>query len=250
MSSDIILQTQGLNKEFLGFSAVSGVDLKVKRGSIHALIGPNGAGKTTVFNLLTKFHQPTSGKIHFNGIDITRDSQVQVARRGMIRSFQISATFSHLTALENVRVALQRKRSDSYNFWSSERRLEVLNDRAMALLESVDLAAFADTVTVEMPYGRKRALEIATTLALDPELMLLDEPTQGMGHEDVGRVVELIRKVSVNRTILMVEHNLSVVETLCDTLTVLQRGSVLAEGDYATVSKDPRVLEAYVGVEA
>ena len=250
MSSDIILQTQGLNKEFLGFSAVSGVDLKVKRGSIHALIGPNGAGKTTVFNLLTKFHQPTSGKIHFNGIDITRDSQVQVARRGMIRSFQISATFSHLTALENVRVALQRKRSDSYNFWSSERRLEVLNDRAMALLESVDLATFADTLTVEMPYGRKRALEIATTLALDPELMLLDEPTQGMGHEDVGRVVELIRKVSVNRTILMVEHNLSVVETLCDTLTVLQRGSVLAEGDYATVSKDPRVLEAYVGVEA
>ena len=250
MSSDIILQTQGLNKEFLGFSAVSGVDLKVKRGSIHALIGPNGAGKTTVFNLLTKFHQPTSGKIHFNGIDITRDSQVQVARRGMIRSFQISATFSHLTALENVRVALQRKRSDSYHFWSSERRLDVLNDRAMALLESVDLAAFADTLTVEMPYGRKRALEIATTLALDPELMLLDEPTQGMGHEDVGRVVELIRKVSVNRTILMVEHNLSVVETLCDTLTVLQRGSVLAEGDYATVSKDPRVLEAYVGVEA
>ena len=250
MSSDIILQTQGLNKEFLGFSAVSGVDLKVKRGSIHALIGPNGAGKTTVFNLLTKFHQPTSGKIHFNGIDITRDSQVQVARRGMIRSFQISATFSHLTALENVRVALQRKRSDSYNFWSSERRLDVLNDRAMALLESVDLANFADTLTVEMPYGRKRALEIATTLALDPELMLLDEPTQGMGHEDVGRVVELIRKVSVNRTILMVEHNLSVVETLCDTLTVLQRGSVLAEGDYATVSKDPRVLEAYVGVEA
>ena len=250
MSSDIILQTQGLTKEILGFSAVSGVDLKVKRGSIHALIGPNGAGKTTVFNLLTKFHQPTSGKIHFNGIDITRDSQVQVARRGMIRSFQISATFAHLTALENVRVALQRKRSDSYNFWSSERRLDVLNDRAMALLESVDLAAFADTLTVEMPYGRKRALEIATTLALDPELMLLDEPTQGMGHEDVGRVVELIRKVSVNRTILMVEHNLSVVETLCDTLTVLQRGSVLAEGDYATVSKDPRVLEAYVGVEA
>ncbi len=250
MSSDIILQTQGLTKEFLGFAAVSAVDLQVKRGSIHALIGPNGAGKTTVFNLLTKFHKPTSGTIHFNGIDITGESQVQVARRGMIRSFQISATFTHLTALENVRVALQRKRSDSFNFWSSEKRLDELNGRAMALLESVDLATFADTVAVEMPYGRKRALEIATTLALDPELMLLDEPTQGMGHEDVGRVVDLIRKVSANRTILMVEHNLSVVETLCDTLTVLQRGSVLAEGDYATVSKDPRVLEAYVGVEA
>lgn len=250
MPSDIILQTQGLTKEFLGFAAVSAVDLQVKRGSIHALIGPNGAGKTTVFNLLTKFHKPTSGTIHFNGTDITGESQVQVARRGMIRSFQISATFTHLTALENVRVALQRKRSDSFNFWSSEKRLDELNDRAMALLESVDLATFADTVAVEMPYGRKRALEIATTLALDPELMLLDEPTQGMGHEDVGRVVELIRKVSANRTILMVEHNLSVVETLCDTLTVLQRGSVLAEGNYAVVSKDPRVLEAYVGVEA
>ena len=250
MSSDIILQTQGLTKEFLGFAAVSGVDLQVRRGSIHALIGPNGAGKTTVFNLLTKFHPPSAGTIKFNGIDITRDSQVQVARRGMIRSFQISATFSHLTALENVRVALQRKRSDSFNFWSSEKRLDVLNDQAMALLASVDLASFADTVAAEMPYGRKRALEIATTWALDPELMLLDEPTQGMGHEDVDRVVELIRKVSANRTILMVEHNLSVVETLCDRLTVLQRGSVLAEGDYATVSKDPRVLEAYVGVEA
>ena len=250
MSNDIILQTRGLSKEFLGFAAVSGVDLQVRRGSIHALIGPNGAGKTTVFNLLTKFHPPSAGTIKFNGIDITRDSQVQVARRGMIRSFQISATFSHLTALENVRVALQRKRSDSFNFWSSEKRLDVLNDQAMALLASVDLASFADTVAAEMPYGRKRALEIATTLALDPELMLLDEPTQGMGHEDVDRVVELIRKVSANRTILMVEHNLSVVETLCDRLTVLQRGSVLAEGDYATVSKDPRVLEAYVGVEA
>jgi branched-chain amino acid transport system ATP-binding protein len=250
MSEDIILKTQGLTKEFLGFKAVSDVNLEVRRGSIHALIGPNGAGKTTVFNLLTKFHKPTGGNIWFKGQDITRENQVQVARRGMIRSFQISATFAHLTAMENVRVGLQRKRSDSFNFWSSEKRLNALNDRAMALLESVDLASFADTVTVEMPYGRKRALEIATTLALDPELMLLDEPTQGMGHEDVGRVVELIKKVSANRTILMVEHNLSVVESLCDRLTVLQRGAVLAEGDYATVSSDPRVLEAYVGVEA
>jgi len=250
LPDDTILQTQGLTKEFLGFAAVSNVNLQVKRGSIHALIGPNGAGKTTVFNLLTKFIQPTQGQIQFNGIDITRESSVQVARRGMVRSFQISATFGHLTALENVRVALQRKRGDSFNFWSSVRRLDALNDRAMALLEEVDLRSFADTVAIEMPYGRKRALEIATTLALDPELMLLDEPTQGMGHEDVGRVVELIRKVSANRTILMVEHNLSVVESLCDTLTVLQRGSVLAEGNYATVSKDPRVLEAYVGVEA
>lgn len=250
MTVDVILKTSDLSKEFLGFLAVSEVSLEVRRGSIHALIGPNGAGKTTVFNLLTKVHNPTAGQIWFNGVEITRESQVQVARRGMVRSFQISATFGHLTALENVRVALQRKRADSFHFWLPEKRLNVLNDRAMQLLEEVDLGTFADTVTVEMPYGRKRALEIATTLALDPELMLLDEPTQGMGHEDVDRVVQLIKKVSTNRTILMVEHNLSVVESLCDRLTVLQRGSVLTEGDYAEVSSNPQVLEAYVGVEA
>lgn len=250
MSNDIILKTEGLTKEFLGFKAVSDVNLQIKRHTIHALIGPNGAGKTTVFNLLTKFHQPTAGKIEFNGTDITSESQVQIARRGMIRSFQISATFGHLTAMENVRVALQRTRSDSFSFWVSEKRLNALNDKAMELLEAVDLKSFADTITVEMPYGRKRALEIATTLALNPEMMLLDEPTQGMGHEDVDRIVELIKKVSPGRTILMVEHNLSVVERLCHTITVLQRGAVLAEGDYNTVSNNPQVLEAYVGVEA
>ncbi|MFZ2989890.1 ABC transporter ATP-binding protein [Ideonella sp.] len=250
MANDIILETRGLSKEFLGFLAVADVNLQVRRGSIHALIGPNGAGKTTVFNLLTKFLQPSAGSITFNGQDITRESAVQVARRGMIRSFQISATFPHLSVLENVRVALQRQRSDGFSFWKSEACLNSLNERAMDLLDQVDLASFASTMTVELPYGRKRALEIATTLALDPALMLLDEPTQGMGHEDVDRVVALIRKVSANRTILMVEHNLSVVETLSDTITVLQRGSVLAEGNYATVSQDPRVLEAYVGVEA
>ncbi|WP_203561449.1 ABC transporter ATP-binding protein [Ideonella livida] len=248
--SDPILQTHDLCKEFLGFAAVSGVNLQIQRGSVHALIGPNGAGKTTVFNLLTKFLPPTRGQILFNGADITGEGPVQVARRGMIRSFQISATFAHLTVLENVRVALQRQRGDGFAFWKSERCLNSLNQRALELLEQVDLAGFARNVTVELPYGRKRALEIATTLALEPELMLLDEPTQGMGHEDVDRVVALIKRVAVGRTILMVEHNLSVVEKLCDRITVLQRGSVLAEGDYATVSKDPRVLEAYVGVEA
>jgi len=249
-SSDIILETQGLSKEFLGFAAVQDVNLKVRRGSVHALIGPNGAGKTTVFNLLTSFVRPTAGTIRFGGDDITGESPVQVARRGMVRSFQISATFPHLTVLENVRVALQRKAVNSYRFWENESKLDGLNERAMQLLESVDLHDFARRVTVELPYGRKRALEIATTLALEPELMLLDEPTQGMGHEDVSRVVELIRKVARNRTILMVEHNLSVVETLSDVITVLQRGRVLAEGAYSVVSKDPRVLEAYVGVEA
>ena len=247
MSQDIILETRGLTKEFKGFVAVDHVNLQVRRGAIHALIGPNGAGKTTFFNLLTKFLPVTSGQILYKGQDITQHAAAQVARSGMVRSFQISAVFPHLTVLENVRIGLQRKLGTSFHFWKPESSLYALNDEAMALLESVDLTAFAQTQTVELPYGRKRALELATTLALDPELMLLDEPTQGMGHEDVGRVVDLIRKVAANRTVLMVEHNMNVVADLSDTITVLARGSVLAEGPYAQVSKDPLVLEAYVG---
>ncbi|AOY98099.1 ABC transporter ATP-binding protein [Cupriavidus sp. USMAHM13] len=244
---ETILETRNLTKEFKGFTAVSDVSLRVRRGAIHALIGPNGAGKTTCFNLLTKFLEPTSGTILFNGIDITRERPAQIARRGVIRSFQISAVFPHLTALENVRIGLQRQLGTAMHFWRSERSLEVLNDRAMELLEQVGLTEFADTVTVNMPYGRKRALEIATTLAMEPELMLLDEPTQGMGHEDVDRVTQLIKKVSAGRTILMVEHNMNVVSSIADKITVLQRGAILAEGPYAEVSKDPRVMEAYMG---
>lgn len=247
MSSEIILETRALTKEFKGFVAVKDVNLKVKRGTIHALIGPNGAGKTTVFNLLTKFLIPTQGTILYNGSDITSEKPAQIARRGVVRSFQISAVFPHLSVLENVRVALQRKLGTSFHFWRSQNTLEQLNDRGMELLQAVDLARFSGVTTVELPYGRKRALEIATTLALDPELMLLDEPTQGMGREDVGRITELIKKVSASRTTLMVEHNMSVVANLSDTITVLQRGKVLAEGPYAEVSKNPAVLEAYVG---
>src|SRR5271169_6478333 len=224
--------------------------MRVRRGEIHALIGPNGAGKTTLFNLLTKFLQPTSGAIYFQGENITRDQPADIARRGIVRSFQISAVFPHLTVLENVRVALQRRLGTSFHFWRSQRSLDVLNERAMELLDAVDLAGHARATTVEISYGRKRALELATTLALEPELMLLDEPTQGMGREDVDRVVSLIRKLSAGRTVLMVEHNLSVVADLSDTITVLARGSVLAEGDYAEVSRDPAVLEAYIGAEA
>ena len=247
MESEFILETSGLTKEFKGFTAVSNVDLKVRRGHIHALIGPNGAGKTTVFNLLTKFLPPTRGSIRFEGEDITHEKPARTARRGLVRSFQISATFPHLTVMENVRIGLQRKLGTEFHFWKSQKSLDVLNDRAMELLEAVDLTSFADTITGEMPYGRKRALEIATTLALEPTMMLLDEPTQGMGHEDIARVVALIRKVSANRTILMVEHNLSVVANLCDRITVLQRGALLAEGPYEEVSRNPQVLEAYVG---
>ena len=247
MSDEVILETRGLTKEFQGFVAVNGVDLKVRQGTIHALIGPNGAGKTTVFNLLTRFLPATAGSIAYRGEDVTRHTPAEVARMGLVRSFQISAVFPNLTVLENVRIALQRNLGTAFHFWKSERTLEQLHGRAMELLAAVDLAGSAGEVTVELPYGRKRALELATTLALEPDLILLDEPTQGMGREDVGRVVDLIRKVSAGRTILMVEHNLSVVEGLCDTITVLARGQVLAEGDYAAVSKNPDVVAAYLG---
>jgi branched-chain amino acid transport system ATP-binding protein len=248
VSDDFILVTEGLTKEFAGFVAVNGVDLRVKRGSIHALIGPNGAGKTTCFNLLTKFLRPSRGRIVYKGRDITALAAADVAGLGLVRSFQISAVFPHLSVLENVRIALQRKRGGSFDFWRSKRVLDALNDRAMALITDVGLASFAHWAAVELPYGRKRALEIATTLALDPEMLLLDEPTAGMGHEDIERISALIKAVSVDRTVLMVEHNLSVVANLSDRITVLTRGRVLAEGDYQTVSADPQVREAYLGV--
>jgi branched-chain amino acid transport system ATP-binding protein len=247
MSGETILETRGLTKEFKGFVAVDNVSLKVRRGAIHALIGPNGAGKTTTFNLLTKFLQPTRGTILFNGHDITRERPADVARRGVIRSFQISAVFPNLTVLENVRIALQRGLGTSFHFWKSEKSLAVLDEKAMALLERVGLGKFARINAGELAYGRKRTLEIATTLAMDPELMLLDEPTAGMGHEDVDRVKDLIKEVAAGRTVLMVEHNMSVVSGICDTITVLQRGSVLAEGSYAEVSTNPAVMEAYMG---
>ena len=246
-SADVILETEGLTKEFRGFVAVNNVSLRVRRGSIHALIGPNGAGKTTCFNLLTHFLPPTAGRIRFNGRDITGSKPAAIARMGLVRSFQISAVFPHLGVLENVRIALQRRRGGSFDFWRSERVLDGLNARALELIDAVGLAEFAATPAAELPYGRKRALEIATTLALDPEMMLLDEPTAGMTHEDVDRITALIRRVAADRTVLMVEHNLSVVETLSNTITVLARGEVLAQGDYASVSRNPEVVEAYMG---
>jgi len=247
LSAEYILETRGLTKEFKGFVAVNNVDLKVRRGDIHALIGPNGAGKTTFFNLLTKFLPPTRGTITYLGTDITNEKPAQTARRGIVRSFQISAVFPHLTALENVRAALQRNLGTSFHFWKPESSLHHLHERALQLLETVDLRAFADELTVNMPYGRKRALELATTMALEPDLMLLDEPTQGMGHEDVHRVTDLIKKVSAGRTILMVEHNMNVVSSIADRITVLQRGAIIADGPYAEVSANPLVIEAYMG---
>jgi branched-chain amino acid transport system ATP-binding protein len=247
LADDVILETRGLTKEFKGFVAVQNVSLSVRRGSIHALIGPNGAGKTTCFNLLTHFLEPTRGQILYNGREITGSSPASIARMGLVRSFQISAVFPHLTVLENVRIALQRKRGASFDFWRAERVLDELNAKARELIEAVGLTEFETTAAVELAYGRKRALEIATTLALDPEMMLLDEPTAGMAHQDVDRISALIKKAAVNRTVLMVEHNLSVVEHLSDRITVLQRGEILAEGDYKTVSANPEVIQAYLG---
>ena len=246
--SEFILETEDLTKEFAGFVAVNGVNLRVARGTIHALIGPNGAGKTTCFNLLTKFLQPTRGRIVYKGSDITSLAPADVARLGVVRSFQISAVFPHFTVLENVRIALQRQRGGSFDFWRSAGVLDQFNERALKLIDDVGLSAFVNTTAVELAYGRKRALEIATTLALDPEMLLLDEPTAGMGHEDIDRITALIKHVAADRTVLMVEHNLSVVSDLSDTITVLTRGRVLAEGDYATVSNNAEVREAYMGV--
>ncbi|HEX5212429.1 MAG TPA: ABC transporter ATP-binding protein [Pseudolabrys sp.] len=248
MAADVILETEDLTKDFSGFLAVNGVSLRVVRRTIHALIGPNGAGKTTCFNMLTKFLSPSRGRIVFNGKDITALAPADVARLGLVRSFQISAVFPHMTVLENVRIALQRLRGTSFDFWQSTSVLEQYNERAMELIADVGLADFADWLAVELPYGRKRALEIATTLALDPEMLLLDEPTAGMAHEDIDRIAQLIRRVAADRTVLMVEHNLSVVADLSDHITVLTRGRVLAEGNYATVSDNPEVREAYMGV--
>ncbi len=248
--SDFILETQNLTKEFMGFVAVDDVNLRVRTGTIHALIGPNGAGKTTCFNLITKFHGPTRGKIVFKGQDITNKNSSEIALIGMVRSFQISSVFPHLTVLENVRIGLQRRLGTAMHFWKSERTLDQLNDEAMSYLDQVGLAAFADETAVSLPYGRKRALEIATTLGMNPDLMLLDEPTQGMGHEDVERVTQLIKKVSAGRTVLMVEHNMKVVASIADTITVLQRGAVIASGNYAQVSSNPQVMEAYMGSAA
>ena len=247
MADDTILETRGLTKEFKGFVAVRNVNLAVRRGTIHALIGPNGAGKTTCFNLLTHFLSPTAGQIFFNGREITGSRPASIARMGLVRSFQISAVFPHLTVLENVRIALQRKRGHSFDFWRSQDVLAQLDPQARTLIDAVGLGEFIGTPAIELPYGRKRALEIATTLALDPEMMLLDEPTAGMAHEDVERISALIKQVAQDRTVLMVEHNLSVVSRLSDHITVLARGEILAQGDYAAVSKNPDVVQAYLG---
>lgn len=245
----MVLSARGLTRRFGAFAAVKDVDLDVQHARVHALIGPNGAGKTTVFNLLTKFLQPSAGTINLLGTDITNTAPDKVARMGLVRSFQISAVFPHLSVLDNVRVALQRPNNLATQFWLPMSSLNRLNARAEELLAEVGLLDARDEIAADLSYGRKRVLEIATTLALDPKVLLLDEPMAGMGQEDIGTVSGIIRNVARERAVLMVEHNLSVVADICHHVTVLQRGEILAEGDYATVSRDPRVRTAYMGTE-
>jgi len=247
MSEEFLLETRHLYKDFKGYTAVCDVNLKVRKGTIHALIGPNGAGKTTCFNLITKFLQPSKGQILYKGQDITHMAPADIALMGMVRSFQISAVFLDLSVLENVRLALQRKLGKNFHFWRSDRLLHGLRQRTLDLLEAVGLREYADLKASELPYGRKRSLEIVTTLALEPEMLLIDEPMAGMAREDIGRISSLIRQAAAQRTVLMVEHNLSVVADLSDTITVLHNGQILAEGTYAQVSADPAVIEAYMG---
>ena len=249
MSDDYILEATSLGKSFRGFDAVRGVNLRVRRGSIHALIGPNGAGKTTCFNLLTRFLPVTTGRVVFEGRDITQLDAAAVARLGLVRSFQISAVFRQLDVLDNVRVALLARDGGSFAFWRARRALDRYTARADELIEAVGLARWREHAAAELPYGRKRALELATTLALEPKLVLLDEPIAGLGHEDIGPVTRLIAEVARRCTVLMVEHNMKVVADLSHRITVLQAGEVLAEGPYDEVSRDPRVLEAYVGAD-
>jgi branched-chain amino acid transport system ATP-binding protein len=243
----VAMRTEGLVKEFRGFRAVDGVDLTVHEGGIHALVGPNGAGKTTLFNLLTGFLKPTAGRIVVGDRDLTGSRPEQVARHGVARSFQITSLFPQLTPKEHVELALQGRTGLGWRFWRSERQLDRFAGRALELLADVGLAAQRDVPVAALPYGRKRALELALGLALDPRVLLLDEPTAGMGTEDVDRTVELVRRIRAGRTVVMVEHNMSVVARLADRVTVMQSGRVLVEGGYAEIREDPRVVSAYLG---
>lgn len=249
MNRDFILETKSLSKEYRGLLAVDNVSLQIKRGSIHALIGPNGAGKTTCFQLLTRFIQPSKGQILYNGKDITELDPASVARMGMVRSFQISSIFPNTSVIGNIRLALQTRRGNNFDFYRSDKILSTYNDEAFHLANMFALDSEAKVPAGALPYGKRRALELATTFAMNPDLLLLDEPTSGMGHEDVERITQLIQQAAANRTVLIVEHNLKMVESLSDRVTVLARGSVLAEGDYETVAADKRVLQAYIGDE-
>jgi branched-chain amino acid transport system ATP-binding protein len=241
------VETRALHKEFAGFRAVDGVDLRLEAGAVHALVGPNGAGKTSLFNLLTGFLAPTSGRILLFGDDVTGLRPHQIAARGVARSFQITSLFEELSAAEHVALALQSRTGLGYGFWRDESSLRRFDAPARALLAEVGLEGVAEQPVRHLPYGQKRAVELALALALEPRILLLDEPTAGMGAEDVQRTIELIVRIRADRTVVLVEHNMGVVGRLADNVIVLQQGKVIAEGPYATVRADPAVIAAYLG---
>jgi len=241
------IETHGLVKEFAGFPAVNGVDLRLEAGRVHALVGPNGAGKTSLFNLLTGFLRPTAGRVVILGDDTTGLPPERIARRGVARSFQITSLFDQLTALEHAELALQAASTLGYRFWASEGALDRYRPRARELLVDVGLADLASRPAGKLPYGQKRALELALAIALDPRVLLLDEPTAGMGLEDIRRTIDLIRRARSGRTVVLVEHNMGVVAELADQVIVLQQGRVIAQGTYAAVREDPAVVAAYLG---
>lgn len=247
--SALILETQGLSKSFASFAAVSDVSLKVTAGSLHALIGPNGAGKSTLFNLVTKFLKPTRGTILYRGFDVTGYSPSRLARMGVARSFQVSSVFAELTVKENVLMALMRQKNFAWRMWRSPAILRSLDEPAHELLARFGLAEQAEIRAKFLSYGKKRALELALAMAIKPELLLLDEPSSGVGHEDLARLTQVIREVSRTCTVLMVEHNLKLVAALATRISVLQRGRLIAEGSYDEVRANPQVIEAYLGRE-
>ncbi|WP_326564227.1 ABC transporter ATP-binding protein [Micromonospora peucetia] len=247
MAGQALLSARGLTRDFRGFRAVDGVDVDIAAESVHALVGPNGAGKTTLFNLLTGFLRPSGGRIELAGRDITGLPPERIARLGVARSFQITSLFPQLSAREHVELALQSPSGLGWRFWRSAKLMRRYTERAGELLNMVGLAELSEAPAEALAYGRKRALELAIALALDPKVLLLDEPTAGMGLEDVDRTVELVSRVRQGRTVVLVEHNMSVVGRLADTVTVLQAGKVLVEGPYEQVRADERVITAYLG---
>jgi branched-chain amino acid transport system ATP-binding protein len=241
------VETRALHKHFAGFRAVNGVELRLEAGLVHALVGPNGAGKTSLFNLLTGFLRPTSGHVLIFGDDVTGERPDEIAKRGVARSFQVTSLFEELSVVEHVALALQSRTGLGYGFWRDESALRQFDARARELLAEVGLAGVAEEPVRHLPYGQKRALELALALALEPKLLLLDEPTAGMGAEDVERTIALIARLRAGRTVVLVEHNMGVVGQLADNVIVLQQGKVIAEGPYQTVRADPAVVAAYLG---
>jgi len=242
-----IVSTTALRKEFRGFAAVRDVDLRVAEGSVHALVGPNGAGKTTLFNMLTGFLTPSAGRIEIAGKDVTGEPPERIAGLGVARSFQITTLFPALTARDHVELALQAKTTLGWRFWRSDKQLHRFRDRAEELLASVGLEKVADVAVEALAYGRKRALELAVALALDPRVLLLDEPTAGMSPAETARITALIAGLDRTLTILIVEHDMDVVFRLADRVTVLHEGRVIADGTAADVRGDVRVHDVYLG---